>query len=51
MSKRSHRSLSKKGLKGSGLIRIKNAEGKRVWKINGEEIQTLREVVAKYGKR
>lgn len=46
MAKKSHRSLSKKGLK--TLVRFTNGEGKRVWRYNGEEIATLREVLMKY---
>lgn len=51
MAKRSHRSLSKKGLKALGLIRTKNTKGERVWRINGSEFYTLRECVMKYGPR
>ena len=40
--------LSKKGL--PLMQRVKNSEGKRVWKVNGEEISTLREVIARYKK-
>ena len=39
---------SKKGL--PLMLRITNSEGKRVWKVNGEEIKTLREVIARFRK-
>ena len=46
MSKRSSRSLSKKGL--PKIQRITNKDKKRVWLVKGEEIKTLREVVSRY---
>jgi hypothetical protein len=45
MSKRKQ-GQSKKGL--PKIKRITNKEKKRVWLVNGEEILTLREVIAKY---
>ena len=49
MTKRSSRSLSKKGL--PPMRRITNSKKERVWLVNGEEIKTLKEVIAKYTKR
>lgn len=46
MSKRNHRGLSKKGL--PPIKRVTNKDKERVWLVNGEEIKTLREVIAKY---
>lgn len=48
MAKRSHRALSKKGLKNRGLVRVTQG-GERVWLFNKETFKTLREVVSKYG--
>ena len=46
MAKRSSRSLSKKSL--PPMRRVMGTEGKRVWLVNGEHIETLREVILKY---
>jgi len=57
MAKRSHRSLSKKGL--PPIRRVTNKDGVRTWQVKTlkegipqvEEIATLREVVMRYGIR
>ena len=49
MAKRSHRSLTKKGL--PPMRRITNSSKERVWLVNGEEIKTLAEVIAKFRKQ
>ncbi len=46
MTKKSRRSLSKKGL--VGLSRGKNSEGKKVWFYQNQEFPTLRDVRAMY---
>ena len=48
MSKRKQ-GISKKGL--PQMRRITNSNKERVWLVKGEEIKTLREVVARFGKR
>jgi hypothetical protein len=48
MAKRSHRSLSKRGL--PLMRRITNSSKERVWLVNGEEIKNLKDVVVKYRK-
>jgi len=44
--KRSRRALSKKGL--TGLKRITDTDGKRVWLYRNEKFSTLRQVRSKY---